>query len=162
MCASINFNQIQCLNTIHKSSAMGVISVLFLIFFFIIIQVTNQVEIQKSWIHNTKLLCVKQNASYVANSTCNLVLVSRNTELNNINIVLQPNVVLHNLHVTTYLVKHLYDPFLVLPILIIKICFRYNFQLTTDLQVFNIAQFWWTIEWIFAKLLQQRNSYWLQ
>lgn len=91
---------------------MSVTSLLFCIVPLICInlQVSNQVQIQNSWIHNTKLLCVKQNASYVANSKCNMELVSRSTELSNIDIVLQPNVVLHNLHVTpsVYLILYLY------------------------------------------------------
>lgn len=92
----------QCLFNIHQNITMSAVSVIFLVssIICIIIQITNPVKIQNSWIHNTKLLCVKHNESYVANSTCSLKLISRSTELSNINIVLQPNIILRNLHVT--------------------------------------------------------------
>lgn len=111
----MNINQTQLVHNIIQNGTMGAVPLIFLIisFVFLIIQVTNQVKIQNSWLHNTKILCVKQNASYVANCTCNWRLVSRTIEESSLNINLQPNVVLDNLHVC-YVIS-LFKNFLLCP-----------------------------------------------
>lgn len=53
----------------------------------------------RSVVIGKKFLCVEANPQYVLNLTCKIRLVNRSTQLYNMNIELQPNITLDNIHV---------------------------------------------------------------
>lgn len=53
----------------------------------------------RSVVIGKKFLCVGANPQYVVNTTCKIRLINRSNQLYNMNIELQPNVTLYNMHV---------------------------------------------------------------